>query len=334
MQPERHGSLVVRRLAQLVAVVILAAAVWQTAWLLRDVVRYRESFTIWVQVQAKLPVYLLCVAGSVGLLRGKRGGYKAIYLAAAIPSIGWGIPWATAWITDEYPIQYGVSNALESFQAFRMGVASAAVFFTLLAILAVTHICERRCRPPSGIRWCQFRLCSLFVLMSVVALVISTPLSHWRLQRSAEAVLDAAYEARGQDDAKAIALFEEIRIRYPFTTAWDNAVVESGELYIARADYQEATARFQELLEPNAPIRLNWLDFLNDQLHSAHVGLATCFEERGDYEAALRYATLGRDEHPGSSWFGAPPGSEKRRALDQRIARLEKRLLEGQVAGR
>jgi hypothetical protein len=296
--------------------VVVISATWGWFSLLTGPPRSFSAPGWWLEVVANAPLFLLSCFGGIGLLRGKRAGYSALY-AVLLVSLG-------AWAATYLPPLH------RHFPLHLFGWPLLGGFLNLVAlvVLAVCQIATRtiRTEPTPGFPpLLYFGLC-VFVSLAVVlgcrrAMAgddgVAGQLVQWG---------NDAHEAGDPDEA--LRQWERVMAQFPHTSAWGMAVFNSGVVHRQLGHFGEAIALFEQLLSS----RVNDMDPGEELMetnrnyrHRACVGISACYEQQSDPAGALRYARLARDRYPFQSWCGTCM-REANAAVRERIEQLEQQV--------
>jgi tetratricopeptide (TPR) repeat protein len=298
----------------------LVLAAWLAVLHIAELPRHFDLLSYWIELGLTLPVGLLCGAGGLFLIRGRRSGYRFIYAGVFLLVIGW----------------YGPHlPGLRQVLVPHLGVPAVArwpVNIALLAVIIATHLLSRRLpdgappRPPKA-SWLRVSLISLAAICYLSCLYCWAGVE----QEVGMVVRRAGSDYAAGREREAMEAWDRVIATYPHTSAWGVAVFDSGLCERRRGHYREAIGRFELILPAPLDDRLpggNLMEAYQNFHHDACVQLSGCYEELGDYGAALRYARLARDTYPFESWCGTCLMQE-RAALRERIDSLEQKARNG-----
>jgi tetratricopeptide (TPR) repeat protein len=298
----------------------LVLAAWPAVQLIAELPRQFAHLSYWIELGLTLPVGLLCGAGGLALIRGRRTGYPLVYAGVFLLVIGWYVP--------RLP---GLRQVLVPHLGLPV-VARWPVNVALLAVIIATHLLSRRVpggAPPGSPKGSWLRVS----LVGMAGICYLSCLYCWaRVEQEAGAVVTQAYSDYAADrDGEAMEAWDRVIATYPHTSAWGVAVFNSGLCERRRGHYREAIGRFELILPAPLDDRLpsgNLMEAYLNFHHNACVQLSGCYEELRDYGAALHYALLARDTYPYESWCGTCLIQEGA-ALSERIDRLEQKVRNG-----
>jgi tetratricopeptide (TPR) repeat protein len=266
----------------------------------------------------------LALVGGLALLRSNRAGFRALYLGAVCSLFLWpipGVPVVNSWLHQRWADLSNVGQPLRLMQAMNL---------LFVVALIIVHVLAAR-NDPSPRQPFRLRLRPLALAAGLVAVMAGWIYCQLLNHRAAMELAVRGYDAfdAGRVD-EALAEWQEVRARYPYTSSWGCATFNSAFCHQKQGEFQQAMAYYEELLSSELNDKDhsgNLMSPYQNYHHSACVQLSACCEAMEDYPVALHYARLAQTRYPYRSWCGTCHGSAAR-ALHRRIERLE-----NQVAG-
>src|SRR5262245_22693532 len=162
-------------LAQVLSITILAFCLSQCLLLLLDVLRYYSSVTIWLMIEAAVPVYFFGMLGITALLRRRPGGLTALCIATAISMI--------EWVILRPPI---VSTLIPQFIPGTLGFWLSCFPSLVLLVLAYFYASAAQTNSQSS-SW-QFSLRGLVALVVLTAMLIRCGVGQPRAEVAAQKI--------------------------------------------------------------------------------------------------------------------------------------------------
>jgi hypothetical protein len=313
----RAGELAVR----LLGLALLLASVWRAVGDLTGPFRDYCALSFWLAAGAGAAVWLPCLLGGVALLRLREWGCYAVYTSLVLVLAGW--------IAPAVPLFRSVLQPRAFVWLFGGGSASLVLTLVAALVLVRAHSLVREVRPPAEHVSPRTRSRWLLSLPILAVLLIGILCGLGVVERQASAFAEegnVAFEAG--DPEGALARWAVVVVHYPRTRAWGVAVFNSGLAHRRQGRQAEAVAAFEMLLpsgvndlEPGG----NLMETYRNYRHSACVEIAGCYEDAGDYPAALRYLDLARNRYPFESWC-LTCSMEVREELDRSTERVRQKM--------
>jgi Tetratricopeptide repeat len=310
-----QATMVVKWMAQVFGAIILAVTTWHAVRTLTDLPRYWGTQSYWLATGVYLSVSLPCWVGGIALLRGRTSGYLPLYLVVLVC------------IANEVLVVFPFPHWLRG-PSYHLGEwFRLLVLVAILGILCGVHRLSVRC-ATSSIRLRRLWLVGPCLLLLLGALRFGCLFGLVKVnEEGAEPVQQgvALYEAGQQ--AEAVAEWDRVIDRYPYTTAWGIALFYTGKHYQKQEQYNEAISRFDVLLTSGLNDRASPRFLMENSgayPYLTCLEISACYEGLDDYSLALKYALLARDVYPDHYSSCGTCRHSLRADLDNRIKRLKR----------